>query len=339
MWILSVSLGGHDSSVCLLKNGEIELFLPEERISKIKNDASLPLLSLEIIEEYTNSLDFIIISNCPSKQNFYVDLIFNYFRKKNVSIKSENIFILNDSHHLNHAYCGYHFSPFKESDFLILDGWGSYILDKNKNISVETCTIFDKNFDTIYKKLTNSNLDIGMMYFAITQYLNFGEHGDGKTMGLSCYGSKDDRFPEFIDENYNCNMNFFNIDLTLNTKKYTFLDNMDEKLMVNIAYKIQKTYEDKLIFYVKNVKSKNLILSGGCALNVKANSLIRKEFPEINLFVDPIPNDCGQSIGSGLVMHHKVTGKIKKNCKNVFLGPKYNNKKLKEDINKYIKIY
>jgi len=44
-------------------------------------------------------------------------------------------------------------------------------------------------------------------------------------------------------------------------------------------------------------KSKNIILSGGCALNCVNNFKLVKEFPDLNFFVDPIPGDEGTAIG------------------------------------------
>ena len=52
----------------------------------------------------------------------------------------------------------------------------------------------------------------------------------------------------------------------------------------------------KLIDIAKN-KSKNIILSGGCALNCSNNFKYVKKYPDLNFFVDPIPHDAGTAIG------------------------------------------
>jgi carbamoyltransferase len=41
-----------------------------------------------------------------------------------------------------------------------------------------------------------------------------------------------------------------------------------------------------------------IVLSGGCALNVLANSRIASEFPHLPLHIPSAPNDCGLSLGS-----------------------------------------
>ena len=33
-------------------------------------------------------------------------------------------YLYGSSHHINHASCGYHLSPFKEATTVVIDGWG-----------------------------------------------------------------------------------------------------------------------------------------------------------------------------------------------------------------------
>ena len=45
---------------------------------------------------------------------------------------------------------------------------------------------------------------------------------------------------------------------------------------------------------------KNVVLSGGYALNCVNNYEYVKAFPEYNFFVDPVPHDGGTAIGAAL---------------------------------------
>lgn len=72
----------------------------------------------------------------------------------------------------------------------------------------------------------------------------------------------------------------------------------------HFAYCAQKMLEESLIelirekFYDDIMKcGGNLILTGGVALNVVVNQLVRKTFPEFNVYVSPNSNDSGQSFG------------------------------------------
>ena len=69
------------------------------------------------------------------------------------------------------------------------------------------------------------------------------------------------------------------------------------------AYAAQLYIEQRLLDLVKDNLSdiraadNNLILSGGCALNVLANERVKKEYPEISVYVPPNPHDGGISLG------------------------------------------
>ena len=53
--------------------------------------------------------------------------------------------------------------------------------------------------------------------------------------------------------------------------------------------------------------SNNIVFSGGCALNICANSVVQEEYPNINFYVDPIAGDACQSFGAAKIFHHERT--------------------------------
>ena len=88
------------------------------------------------------------------------------------------------------------------------------------------------------------------------------------------------------------------------------------------------------INYTKKYKSKNLSLSGGCAMNSVANGKITGNTPFEKIYISPNPGDAGGAIGSACVHIRKNLNK-KINFKNyAYLGPKYENKEIKEFIDK-----
>ena len=91
----------------------------------------------------------------------------------------------------------------------------------------------------------------------------------------------------------------------------------------NIAYRVQKDYEKYLIHTCKKVlsmsKSKNLILTGGCALNCVANYKLLKSLPvDVNLYVDPTCDDSSVSIG-GVYLTNNINNNNFK-LKNLYKG-------------------
>ena len=67
-WILGVTIAQHDASICLLHGDEIVLYIAEERISKIKHDGNTPLVSLDLIKNYTNCIDQLVLCNVSPDQ-------------------------------------------------------------------------------------------------------------------------------------------------------------------------------------------------------------------------------------------------------------------------------
>ena len=60
-WIAAIARG-HNSGLCLLKDGEMVLSIEEERLSRHKYDGG-PLASMVKILEYTDKLDYLVIAH------------------------------------------------------------------------------------------------------------------------------------------------------------------------------------------------------------------------------------------------------------------------------------
>ena len=60
-WIAAIARG-HNSGVCLLKDGEVILSIEEERLSRNKYDGG-PLASMVKILEYTDKIDYLVVAH------------------------------------------------------------------------------------------------------------------------------------------------------------------------------------------------------------------------------------------------------------------------------------
>ncbi len=159
----------------------------------------------------------------------------------------------------------------------------------------------------------NSCYDIGIMYGTVTYHLGWHRDECGKTMGLSAYGKPNEEFPAFILDNGMANMNVFYSNRLFNTTNFPILRHKgDFQKKADIAWEVQKCMEDVLRMRVRQVldkspETKNIVFSGGCALNICANSVVQEEFPDINFFIDPIAGDACQSLGAAKAYHHDKT--------------------------------
>jgi predicted NodU family carbamoyl transferase len=65
----------------------------------------------------------------------------------------------------------------------------------------------------------------------------------------------------------------------------------------DMAYRIQKDLEEKVICVVEKAMEmndcKNIVLTGGVFHNVMINELLSSKYPDYNFFADPICDDAG----------------------------------------------
>lgn len=372
MFLVAISIQNHDASLCIVKDGEVLILIQEERMSKIKHDSSVPYKMLDCILNYTNSIDYLCLANITEEG---IDHILNFLSVK--KIKVYNTIINNKDHHLFHASSAFYGSGFEESACLVIDGWGSSIEFPNNIFGRETTSIYnasypnefipiyknifvpltendeDFDFESLEKKFNydvdlNCAFDIGVMYGTITRHIGFSFNDQGKTMGISAYGKDDINTPNIIcKNNLMANMNLFKANRKINTKNFPYLKNMDFEKKSNLAFSLQKKLEkiflSRVDYVVKKTNCKNLVFSGGCALNILGNTTIKENFPKINLYIDPIASDACQSFGVAQFYYHKITNcnKIKK-IKNLYLGPQYDAKEygsiIKKCVQKYNKV-
>jgi carbamoyltransferase len=363
-----IHTGPHDSSVSIVKNGELFHFI-EERFSHLKH-AATAMYAVNHIKEFCDEIGDLSFSNLFFQHTDFG--AYQAFLNEILKIPSEKGFIHEDHHYL-HAKTSYSHSGFDDAVILVIDGAGSTYTFGKENLSVYQA--FGNNINPIYKSVIGNgefidnapnfvdektNIGAGFVYTAVTEWIGFGGLESGKTMGLSAYGKYDDRIRELIsvedcgtkscqlrtDSFNNSNSDYSKIanigtcGAILN-KEYVPLDRLDEKNKFNIAYRVQKDFEKYLIHTCKKVldisKSKNLILTGGCALNCVANYKLLKELPDgINLYVDPTCDDSSVSIGGAYHTYHQKNPNISFKLKNLYKGRSLQYEyELLEDENEY----
>lgn len=362
---LGIAAFFHDSSACLVKNGKVIAAVEEERFTEIKHDYSFPYNSINWLLENNNlklnDIDEVCWYENPKIKKDRVlsifnkrwlktlPLRFNYlisYRKNNPSKILKKLGykgpIKYTDHHLSHAAFSYFTSPFNEAAILTVDGVGEW----------ETITISSARGNNIDKKF---NIDypnsLGMLYSTITAYLGFKPNeGEYKVMGLAPYGNPEKYIPklrEIFDntsDKFIIKQKYFDWEYSdkkmFNKHLFKLLGILprlpEEKVMQehkDLAAALQVIYEEQFLKLVKLasklVKSKNLVLGGGCAYNGVANSKAYKFFKHIH--IPYAPSDAGSAIGTCLT-HYKGN---KKDNTNPFLGPQYNDKEIKKELIKF----
>ena len=256
-----------------------------------------------------------------------------------------------DNHHIYHACSGFYGSEFDESVALILDGGGSIYQDGSDFREVETIfkldyksgvqslwkhhTLAEQNTNIFVENLNDNiisnSLSCGPMFNIFAYELGFSNGDDsGKVMGMSSYHKESEIKKEYRwwrDIDWFTEMN--NIWVTspelhynlqnINPFPYERLSkNYDDFLIrCDIANKMQEetlNHTKRLIIKaVELSKCKNVVISGGYALNCLNNYQYLDIDREINLYVDPVCYDAGTSLGAAKWLYYKLTKSVEKN--------------------------
>lgn len=226
-------------------------------------------------------------------------------------------------HHNAHAAI-YNLSPFDDATVLVMDGYGdetatsAYVGNGNKLEQQWTSDFFDS---------------LGMLYTCFSEYLGFPAFQEGTVMALAACGG-----PRYYDDakqlihlkpdgRFEINKDFIKYNThgfiaPFQPKFYETFgpprkegDALTERHH-DLAYALQAITEDAILHIVRNLAeqfpSRNLVISGGVALNCVANARIVDETPFENVWVPPVASDAGVVLGSTLWHYHQTLGNPRK---------------------------
>ena len=221
MNILGINYG-HDSSACLIQNGELMAAVEEEKLSRKKSELGYPEKAIQYLFEKFGlteaDIDVIafggfsynLYSQHDIKHRFfrkkidrYMDLAdrigaFFYILKQNVGEQNKAFFmeqvrqkgfkkaqILFYKHHLAHAASAYYHAPFKADLVVTCDGHGD-----GEAFNFYLPDSHDNLFLIVENDYTTS---IGQLYSCVTRFFGFKPNRhEGKIMGLAAFGKATD---------------------------------------------------------------------------------------------------------------------------------------------------
>jgi len=220
-------------------------------------------------------------------------------------------------HHQSHAYCGHYQSGFENSIIFSIDGGG---MDYGNIITTKA---FLGDGEKI-EQLEDCKIDFGTAYMSIGKYISeIKKKPDdalawaGKIMGLCAYGKVREEWVEPIEKFYRTISEYTH-------NKIAFRDNSGGNTIIQELFpntiltqdclKGEDSYDlaatsqfvfEKLLFewmkpLIANHKDRDIVLVGGCALNVLYNQKLSEYVFDTSmskLYVPPNPSDCGLSLG------------------------------------------
>jgi len=295
MHYISIAINAHDSGITLADDVKIILHLELERFLNIKhycvNDVELlfAIISLLVQDYSIGERTTFILSQHKRKTKLNTEIV-DYIHKK---YPKSDIY---EVEHLDaHAALCY-LSDLEDALVVAMDGGG------DRRIALE-----EPNFLVyLYKEGCLKLLDLnslpqfdGRVWSLISRKLFDDRFAAGKTMGLAAHGEFSPKYQDVL-----LSQDFIHLgniwDRSKRNYLFSQLDIEDFNDSADLAHSLQTLYSENIIATLESYRhySDNIVLTGGCALNVITNHLIGERLKYRNVYVPPCPSDGGQSLGA-----------------------------------------
>jgi len=363
----------HDSSACIVRDGELLFAVAEERISRLKHDARFPANAIRACLDFTgiraDQLDEVCFGWPPPRFEYrhdlklfatgkrpitYLDVLnstrhflsmwhqqvgANPFQRQFGPVKARMRFI---QHHLAHALSAYAYSGLDEATVVIMDGHGA----------TEATSIWHGRGGRIDHISTIDFPDsLGLFYGEFTEYLGFHRNTDEwKVMGLAPYGKPGVDLSAFIDLRaapYHVHARSLTVDgvkpfatMTARLGPARAPESEIDERHKDIAHAVQDVCETAVMNVVKmaieKTRCRNVCLAGGVALNSKANGKILASGMVDKFFVQPAAADDGVALGAALVPYLDSNGKLpNRPMRHGYWGPCFNDASIESSLRTY----
>lgn len=311
MRYLGITSMGHDASVCLMDEDRVVFATHQERFSGNKNDG---MLSVDLVN-HVNELgyDRVVwyekpwlkalrqVTNGQFKEGVATLGVEKHLRELGVTGE-----VFTVGHHESHAAGGYFTSGFTDAVVLVCDAIGEF----------DTISVWKgegNNLTKIHSQKYPHSL--GLFYSAFTQRVGKKPNEEEYIMmGMAALGNPDRLYQQIVDDFVHITPGGFP---TFTTKvnlhrgcRWWKPELMEEQDLYDIAAAVQKITEDYLVMLCMSLRdiSHNLVISGGVALNCKANTQIAEDCSFENIWIMPNPGDAGSSMGAILAHRRKHIG-------------------------------
>ncbi len=362
MNVLGISCFYHDAAAALVVDGRLVAACSEERFTRIKHDPELPRQAVSFCLQKAGlgmaEVDYVVFYDKPllKFERILTGYMAEPFRALRVTLQALPVWlnrklwtdyviykelcyegeVLFVPHHLSHAAGTYFGSPFDHAAVLTIDGVGEW-----------ATASYGMGRDSRVQLLSEMHYphSVGLLYSAFTYFLGFQVNSaEYKVMGLAPYGNpvfadliEDKLVKVHEDGSIHLNTMYFSFHhgLTMTDQRLEKLLGRTRRLPEaaleqfhnDLAASIQAVTEKIVVQMARHVREvtqeSRLCMSGGVALNCKANGLLLRQGIFDDIYVQPASGDSGGAVGAALYAYHRITGEPKRIQPFFGVGPSY----------------
>jgi carbamoyltransferase len=331
LYILGVNPGPHDGSAALLREGKLVAMAEQERFSRRRHaigespaSAVRACLAQEGIG--LDSVAKIAIGwNAPRLAeiegiDFNEYELLSWLLGDQVGDLSRLPGIRYIDHHYAHAASAFYTSGMKEAAIIVADGRGE---DVSTTLAVGTAS----GIDVIRTWATDQSL--GHFYGWAAEWAGLGQWGTGKLMGLAAYGTARQPMPVrgaadgytitgcavgSAPVPYHFALMRSRLRAQFRAGNFPFSQGSAADVMAHadFAASAQHALDDALVSLTRYARSvtglRSLAVAGGVALNCTANGLLARSGAFDEVWIPPVPDDAGVSLGAALAVDRETRG-------------------------------
>jgi carbamoyltransferase len=332
--VLGINAVFHDPAAALVIDGETVCAAEEERFTRRKHGKSaLPFAAWELPElaaawclshagVSARELDAVVYSYDPTLtkpftgnvtadrwealRNVYAGFAPRFLSAAIPGLDPTRVRFVR--HHVAHAASAYHAAPMSDSAVLVLDGAGertSHLAGVWSGGELEILRA---------QELPHS---LGLLYERLTEHLGFRRASDEyKVMAMASYGR-----PAFIDDlrrlvGTTGDGGFFVQHIEWGQyAKVRSADGPIEQEHYDLAASVQTRLQEVLLALAGWLHARtgrpSLVMAGGVALNCVANSVLAREGPFTDIWVQPAAGDAGTALGAAMHVAHRLGDTIR----------------------------
>lgn len=336
----------HDTSAAIVVDGELVCAVEEERFNRDRHTAAFPNAAIEYCLEraglrredvqgvgLTFDYERFKDGTDPFDQNLIDhddlragglevirDLNTQTWQEATDQLKRNGLSNARHfRHHLTHAACGYYLSGLTEANVLVMDGRGED----------ESTSLWSASGTTIDHLESYPVADsLGHLYTYVTALCGlYGRSGrreraghlgaignEGKTMGLSGYGSDRISFDDVVT--YASGRYRVHHDKLRELDVLKVAQGQPDDNSRDLARGLQKKLEEVYRFLAERLESltgrRQLVLAGGVALNCNANGMLAGSSLVDKIFVPPAAHDAGAALGAAFLQWVEYSGQAPK---------------------------